>query len=299
MFKNKVDYKISLVIFVSVFCVNLLAQKWDIPAEKSARNSYIPFTDATVKQGEEIYTRNCQSCHGDPGKGNGLKTLVPVPPDMTRAETQQRTDGDLFYILIVGRQMMPAFGNILSEEQRWKLISYIRSFNKKYVQVLSKFDPQKSKLVKISLDFDARTHKLRVQVKANEKTGIVALKNDEVMLSVNRYFGSMQGKTLRTNNEGVVIFDFPKDLPGDKKGIVDLVVKVSDDNYGEIESPHKLRIGIPTDIPSLTHERAMWNTTWKAPIWLMIVYTSCVLVVLSCFGYIFYNLFKIKKAGNK
>lgn len=294
----KLKYYTTVLLLLCCSWIGLSAQKWDIPADKSARNSHIPFTPATAKQGEDLYNRNCASCHGNPGKANSLKSLSPVPADMASTQTQQRTDGDLFYIISIGRQVMPSFANVLSEEERWKVVSYIRSFNKEYVQVLSKFDPEKAKLVRLTIDYDSVNFRFKVMAKAHEKSGIIPLRNDEVSLAVNRYFGKLYiGKTLRTDNNGEVVFDFPKDLPGDKDGVVNVVVKVSDDNYGEVETAQKMKIGVPTDRPSLTKERAMWNVVWKAPIWLLILYPLALLGVLSCFGYIFYNLYRIQKAG--
>jgi hypothetical protein len=224
--------------------------------------------------------------------------LKPVPPDLAGTVTQKRTDGDLFYILTTGRVIMPSFKNVLSEDQRWELISYIRSFNKSYVQTLSKFDPRKSKLVKIVLSFDKNTHLIRVIAKADEKTGSVILKDDEVELFANRYFGRLRiDKSLRTNNEGIAFFKFPNDLPGDKTGIVYLIVKISDDNYGEVEYKNNLKIGIPTDKPGLTEKRAIWNVLVKAPVWLIITYTSCVLFFGLFLLYILYSLWKLKKTG--
>jgi len=298
MYKKNIVFKISIILFVSLSCMPLFAQNWDIPAEKSEKNSYIQFNPVTAKQGEELFTKSCMSCHGNPGKENSLKTLKPMPPDLAGAITQKRTDGDIFYIISTGKMVMPSFVNIYSEEQRWLIISYLRSFNKNYVQVLSKFDPTKAKLVKINLNFDAQTHKIKVNVAAHEKKGLVILHDDEIVLFVNRYFGRLQvDKTLKTNAAGEAEFNFPTDLPGDKVGNLDVIVKVSDDNYGEIESLTKLKAGIPTDKPSLTEKRAIWNVMVKAPIWLLITYTSCVLLVLSCFLYIFYNLYRIKKSG--
>lgn len=299
MYKKIVNYKINTILIAILFSINIFAQNWDVPADKKAKNSYIKFDDATSKEGEAIYTKNCVSCHGNPGKGNSLKTLKPIPPDMASVQTQNLTDGELFYILVVGRMLMPSFQNVLSETDRWKVISYIRSFNKKYAQVLSKTDPTKSKLVKVNASFDLKTNKIRVVVNANEPKGIVALKDAEIVLFAKRYFGRLQiDKTLRTNNEGIATFDFPKDLPGNKTGNVELIVKVNDAFYGEIESQSSLRIGIPTDKPSLTEKRAMWNVMAKTPVWLLFTYVFCVLLVTLCFFYIFYNLYKIQKSGN-
>lgn len=299
MYKKNINYKIITILIAILFSLNAFAQNWDVPADKKAKNSYIKFDDATSKEGEVIYTKNCVSCHGNPGKGNSLKTLKPIPPDLSSVQTQNLTDGELFYILVTGRMLMPSFQNVLSENERWKVISYIRSFNKKYAQILSKNDPTKSKLVKINASFDAKSNTIRVDVKANEPKGIVALKDAEIVLFVKRYFGRLQiDKSLRTNNEGIATFNFPTDLPGDKIGNVVLIVKVNDEVYGEIESQSSLKIGIPTDKPSLTEKRTIWNVMAKAPIWLLITYTFSLLLVISCFLYIFYNLYRIQKSVN-
>ena len=298
MYKKNIGFKLSTIIVVSFLSMQVFAQSWDIPADKKAKNSYIPFTAATAKTGEAVYTKNCMSCHGNPTKGNSLKSLKPIPPDLSGAVTQKRTDGDLFYILNVGRLIMPSFKNVLTDDQRWELIAYIRSFNKQYTQVLSKFDPRKGKLVKFTLSFDKATQLVRVDIKANEKTGMVSLKDDEVVLFAKRYFGRLQvDKTLHTNSDGTVYFKFPKDLPGDKLGNVELIAKVSDDNYGEVEYQKKLKVGIPTDKPPLTQKRAIWNVVEKAPIWLLATYTTGVLVVGLFLLYILSTLWKLKKSG--
>ena len=300
MLRKKINLRVAITfIIVALFCLNSVAQTWNVPADLKAKNSNVKFDDATTKDGEAIYTKNCVSCHGNPGKGNNMLTLNPIPPDLSRAKTQGLTDGELFYILTTGRVVMPSFKLILPEVDRWKAIAYIRSFNKTYVQVLSKFDDSKSKLVKVNLTFNENTNMIRVDVKANEKSGVVLLKDAEVLLFVNRYFGKLQiDKTLRTNNEGIAIFEFPKDIPGDKNGNVDITVKVNDAVYGEIESQTKLKIGVPTDKPSLTEKRAIWNVVTKAPIWLIITYLSCVLFVTACLLYVLLGLYKIKKTGN-
>ena len=300
MFRKNINLKLAIVLVINLLlCINAIAENnWNVPADKKAKNSYIKFDAVSAQTGEAIYTKNCLSCHGNPGKGNSLKSLNPIPPDLSSTKTQQLTDGELFYILTTGRMIMPSFKNVLSEDERWKVISFIRSSNKKYVQVLSKFDPTKSKLVKIDMKFDSKTNKILVEVKANEKTGIVSLKDAEIALFATRYFGRLQiEKTQRTNNEGSAAFTFPKDLPGDKLGNVELVVKVNDDNYGEIEYLKKFNIGIPTDKPSLTQKRAIWNVLAKAPVWIIVLYASGVLVFGLVLLYLLSNLRKLKKTG--
>lgn len=297
----KLQLGISLLL-VALFGGKTFAQgaAWDVPADKKAKNSYIKFDAATAKEGEGIYTKNCASCHGEPGKGNVMKTLSPVPPDLSSQRTNNLTDGELFYILNTGRGVMPSFKSILSENDRWKVIGYIRSFHKGYVQVLSKSDPNKSKLVKVDISFDKATNKVTVVLKANEKSGIVTLKDAEVSLFADRYFGKLQiEKTIHSSADGVAQFTFPTNLPGDKEGNVGLTVKINDEVYGEIESQKSFKIGIPTDKPSLRENREIWNTVAKAPWWILITYTTCVLIVIGFFVFLLKSLKKLKEMGEK
>ncbi|HLP05957.1 MAG TPA: cytochrome c [Paludibacter sp.] len=293
--------KITWTIFITVLYLSGFAQNqpWNIPPEKSARKSHIRFTPATAKQGQDFFMKNCTSCHGIPGKNNNLKSLKPIPPDLASPGTQKHTDGDLFYIITVGRGVMPSFASVLSEEQRWLVVSYIRSFDKAYKQQVSRFDPNKAKLVHVEMEYDSLARKLVAVIYVGKDNRNVPLGNSEVGLSVKRYFGNYQvGSVSKTNERGEAVFDFPTNLPGDKDGNVQVVVTVNDGTYGEIQSVRKLRLGIPTDRPALTSQRSMWNVVTKAPVWLLLVYTFCVLVVLGSFGYIFFNLYKIRKITN-
>jgi len=295
------NLRIVTFVLVSLFFLQSFAgNNWNVPADKKAKNSNIKFDASTAKEGEAIYTKNCVSCHGNPTKGNSLKSLKPIPPDLSSTNTQLLTDGELFYILNVGRAIMPSFSNILPEADRWKVISYIRNFNKNYVQQLSTTDASKSDLVKISMDFDKKSNQITVTVTANEKNGVVSLKEDEIILFANRYFGRLQiDKSQKTSALGVATFTFPKDLPGDKDGNVKLTVKVNDDTYGEIIRQNTFKIGIPTDKPSLTANRAIWNVLFKAPFWIIILYTSGVLVFGLVLLYLLNNLRKISVSGSK
>ena len=298
MYKKNIGLQLSTIIVVCLLSLQSFAQSWNIPADKKAKTSYIQFTPSTASEGADLYNKNCMSCHGNPGKGNNLKALNPIPPDLAGSVTQQRTDGDLFYIITTGRAVMPSFKDVFPEEARWKLISYIRSFNKQYVQVLSKFNPLKANLIKFNMVYTPETHIIKVTVTANEKTGTVKLKNDVLTLYAKRYFGRLQlDEVMHTDGDGIAYFEFPTDLPGDKLGNVVIIAKVSDDIYGEAEYKQNFKIGIPTDKPPLTQKRTIWNVGEKAPIWLLATYTTGILVVGLFLLYILFNLWKLKKSG--
>ncbi|MFZ4456631.1 MAG: c-type cytochrome [Bacteroidales bacterium] len=300
MLRKNFISKISLVIlFVSAFALRSSAQQgWDVPEAQKNKNSNIVFNASTATEGQAVYSKNCASCHGEPTKNNSMKSMVPVPPDLSGAKTNVLTDGELSYILATGRGLMPSFKNILSESDRWKVIGYLRSFHKGYTQVVSKTDPNKSKLVKINTTFDKATNSVVVEVKATEKSGVVALKDAEITVFAKRYFGKLQiDKAAKADASGKATFKFDTKLPGDKEGNVTFNVKVSDEVYGEVESESKMQLGVPTDKPSLTKDRAMWNVMKKAPWWILITYFGCLSVVIGFFVYVLKSLKKINELG--
>ena len=83
--------------------------------------------------GMSIYREKCAKCHGDSGDGKGEKAgeLSVAPTDFTSgAQMKGATDGELFWKISQGHRPMPAYKTKLSEEERWKLVDYIRTFAK-------------------------------------------------------------------------------------------------------------------------------------------------------------------------
>lgn len=292
--------KFLTILFCAVALLTssaIFARNWQAPEEAKTKNSYIKFDASTASQGEALYNANCASCHGNPGKNNALKSLNPIPPDLSSKATQKLTDGELIYILNNGAGLMPSFRNVLSEEKSWYVISYLRGFNKDYVQQLSKFDPAKSKLVKLTTTFDKATNTINVLAVANEKTGVVAIAGAEVSVFVKRYFGNFQiEKAVKTDAAGKAVVAFPKDMPGNKTGGLDVIVKMFDDNYGEVQSVSKFEIGVPTDKPGLNADRAIWNVVAKAPYWIIGLYSLGIISFLLLLAFLLNNLRKIFKS---
>ncbi len=91
-----------------------------------------PFTATpeVLTAGEVIYQRNCVSCHGTSGRGDGpaAASLPGLPADFTSAHFATHGDAELYGWIKGGKPgtAMPAFGDSLSEEQIWQSITYIR-----------------------------------------------------------------------------------------------------------------------------------------------------------------------------
>ena len=83
--------------------------------------------------GQKLFAVQCVICHGSKGKGDGLGgiNLKPKPTDLTIESVQDQTDGALFWKLTEGRPPMASYKAVLSEQQRWELVTYIRQLKPK------------------------------------------------------------------------------------------------------------------------------------------------------------------------
>ena len=95
-----------------------------------------PFTDkiSSANEGKIIFIQNCASCHGKEGFGDGPagKSLIPKPDNLTSNEINKRSDGEVFLNISDGATgVMIPWKFVLSENQRWHLVDYIRELRKK------------------------------------------------------------------------------------------------------------------------------------------------------------------------
>jgi len=122
---------LTLLLLLSVtFVVN--AQTWVAP--KSADALQNPFKDNkdALKKGKKLFTSMCVICHGFKGKGDGVAgaALNPRPANFTSKKVQAQTDGSLFWKMTNGNPPMASYKSILTKEQRWQLVNYLRTFEK-------------------------------------------------------------------------------------------------------------------------------------------------------------------------
>lgn len=98
-----------------------------IPSGAKSLENPFPSTPLWLAQARDHFADHCAVCHGNRGDGKTLigEGLYPPPPDM-RTETQTLADGEIFYIIKNGIRFtgMPGFGG--SDEDNWRLVSFIR-----------------------------------------------------------------------------------------------------------------------------------------------------------------------------
>ncbi len=84
-------------------------------------------------RGEQVFRANCASCHGERGRGDGASVLsgaVPAIPNFTDPTTMTvHTPTEAFTVISEGRldKLMPPWGSVLSEIDRWAAAAYVIS----------------------------------------------------------------------------------------------------------------------------------------------------------------------------
>lgn len=106
------------------------ADAWKAP-ERAAKkaNPLVTASADSIAAGKKTYVKECQSCHGSKGLGDGpgAKDLAKKPRALSSPETGAQTDGELYWKITTGRKPMPTYEKTLTEEQRWQVINYIRT----------------------------------------------------------------------------------------------------------------------------------------------------------------------------
>jgi mono/diheme cytochrome c family protein len=128
--------KLTLIAIVFFNASLVLAQHstpWNVPnSAKEKKNLYAP-DNSSIARGMKSYKSECMSCHGKEGKGNGTNAMKinKIVADLTSDYVQNQTDGELFWKISEGRSPMPLAKKTLTDDQRWDVINYIRTFKKK------------------------------------------------------------------------------------------------------------------------------------------------------------------------
>jgi mono/diheme cytochrome c family protein len=99
-----------------------------IPAEFAGQTN--PLGADAAAAGAEIFKNNCTACHGEQGHGDGPAgaALNPAPKNLPELAS---TVGDdyLFWRVSAGRSgtSMVGWKGILTDEQIWQVVSFIRT----------------------------------------------------------------------------------------------------------------------------------------------------------------------------
>jgi mono/diheme cytochrome c family protein len=103
--------------------------KWTAPARASAKKNPVAANETSIALGKKIYERQCLACHGAKGKGDGPTAahLEKRPGNLSNPKLWEQSDGALFWKVNEGHTPMPTFKRIMSDEERWPVINYVRT----------------------------------------------------------------------------------------------------------------------------------------------------------------------------
>lgn len=152
------------------------ARRIATPANAKETKNPFPATEVSMVEAREHFVEHCSMCHGIDGRGQTVigRNLYPKVPPMTDADTQQLTDGELFYIISNGVRFtgMPAWGGEDSPESIWGLVAFIRR--------LPKLSPEEIKLMQ-EMATGASDHKADEENKSGmkEMPGMKGVKDEK------------------------------------------------------------------------------------------------------------------------
>lgn len=89
-------------------------------------------TALAIAEARDHFADHCAICHANDGSGKTQINagLYPPAPDLKERDTQELSDGELFYIIKNGIRFtgMPGWGG--EDEENWKLVLFIRHLPK-------------------------------------------------------------------------------------------------------------------------------------------------------------------------
>ena len=126
-----------------------LSAEGSVPVGSEFGNAPAPFTQAqldsvaatltspyagsappeVLERGEYVYNNQCSVCHGPTGAGDGQIIgggRFPFSLPANSGTAVARSDGYLYGVVVVGRGLMPPYGDKLNHADRWAVVSYMR-----------------------------------------------------------------------------------------------------------------------------------------------------------------------------
>src|SRR5262245_13425825 len=108
-------------------------RKLAMPSAATDTKNPVISTPEVQREARLHFADHCAVCHGNDGSGETAMGhgMYPKPPDLRASQTQERTDGEIFWIIENGVRLtgMPAFGGSGqpgNSEDSWKLVHFIR-----------------------------------------------------------------------------------------------------------------------------------------------------------------------------
>jgi mono/diheme cytochrome c family protein len=123
-----------------------------MPSGAKKLTNPVAYSPEALEEARAHWADHCASCHANNGSGDTQmgRNLYPKAPDMRTAETQQLSDGELYYVVQNGVRLtgMPAWGSAgdgAGNQDSWKLVLFIRhlpSMSEQEADQMQKLNPK-------------------------------------------------------------------------------------------------------------------------------------------------------------
>lgn len=285
---------IQMSWIVLMLWIPVHGQEWLVPEDQVVVQNPSEYNLNNVKRGKELFLQHCKSCHGDPGKNNGLP-LVPPPPDLTSEKMQSNTDGGLYYKITQGRGGMPQFATTISEDDRWRLVNFIRNYSLATEPLLVDAPPVNARIL-ASVNENAR--RVEILAEYEDNTGsYLSLGKVPVFVSSKKIFGNLLlGQTI-TDANGRAYFEIPETVIGDEEGFVRVVVSLDENYKADAVVLERSKVGKLKEVPKLITKEVLWSTNDNIQIWLLLSYIGAAGAAWITIGYVIWQIIKIRKYG--
>ncbi len=107
-----------------------LAKREFLFGNKAQRNP-LAASPQTIEDGKEAFSHYCVACHGMDGQSTGVPfadRMSPPVPSLASSDVQRYSDGQMKWVIDYGvwPSGMPGSKGILSEEEIWSIVVYLR-----------------------------------------------------------------------------------------------------------------------------------------------------------------------------
>lgn len=136
-----------------------------------------------------------------------------------------------------------------------------------------------------------------ITAKVTDTAGVPA-EAVELYFYVKRTFSNLPIGDIfnETDENGEVTIQFPEDLPGDEEGNVEIMVKIQDsDVFNDQTLTLSRRWGVPVEWDPGDEKRSLWAAAANAPLPLVIIVSSLIIVIWYVICYILYSLYKMSR----
>jgi cytochrome c553 len=108
-----------------------------VRCEQEMIQNPFPITKAGLDRAKPLYDVNCGICHGEKGDGQGSLVTIPdakypaQPKNLLGDDMISAGNGRYYFGIMYGKNVMGAYADKLSYEERWQVIHYIRALQAK------------------------------------------------------------------------------------------------------------------------------------------------------------------------